>query len=145
MPIYSVPSDCAIHCPISPARQFINLITTIKSILSRLLPLPLSSPRCCQFTHFYAHLPPSLRAPAPHETQLDSIHHFFDDLPFICHSLWFFPQAALIMFLMSRCYSCFVLFHIFCIIKFTPIIASWLPASALQKCPVSTKHLRLLN
>jgi hypothetical protein len=32
MPIYFVPSDCAIHCLISPAREFINVISTIKSI-----------------------------------------------------------------------------------------------------------------
>jgi hypothetical protein len=31
MPIYSVPPDCAIHCLLSPARQFINLISTIKA------------------------------------------------------------------------------------------------------------------
>ena len=30
--IYSLPSDCAIHCLISPARQLINLISTRKSI-----------------------------------------------------------------------------------------------------------------
>ena len=32
MRIYSVLSDCVIHCLISPAKQFINLISTIKSI-----------------------------------------------------------------------------------------------------------------
>ena len=34
MPIYSDPSDWAIHCLVSPARKIINLISTIKSILT---------------------------------------------------------------------------------------------------------------
>jgi hypothetical protein len=32
MSIYSVPSDCAMHSLISPAKQFINLIAAVKSM-----------------------------------------------------------------------------------------------------------------
>jgi hypothetical protein len=66
--------------------------------------------------HRNAHLSPPLRAPVTTVTRTcmcsDSpgLHHFPDDLPYICHSLWFLPQALLFQFHVCIVrVSCFVL------------------------------------
>ena len=60
-------------------------------LLSRVLPLwPLGH----QAARYGAHLSPSLRAPARHQTHLDSITSLYT----VCHSLWLLPQASLFLF-----------------------------------------------
>jgi hypothetical protein len=72
----------------------------------------------CRLCHVF----PSSRSPALDVASLliitrtciswesPGLHHLPDYLPYICHSLWFFPQALLILFLcfMSVCYLCFM-------------------------------------
>ena len=67
-----------------------------------------------QAAHYGAHLSPSLRVSAHHQTHLDSIPSLII-FP-TCHSLWFLPQASLFLFhvcvlfvVLSLSYDLFIL------------------------------------
>jgi hypothetical protein len=82
-----------------------------------------------QAASYGVHLSPSLRAPARHQTHLDS-HHFPDNLPYVCHSLWFLPQALLFLFHVCVLLVFLVLYYVtFILLKHSlPELASRLSA-----------------
>ena len=65
-----------------------------ESRYTRILPL---RPLGHQAADYPTHLSPSSRAPAPHDTHLDSITSL-NYLPYICRSPWFFPLELLALF-----------------------------------------------
>ena len=85
--------------------------TRMRGITSRILPLRRSRSPVCLL----------LRTPVTIVTRPSSssdspgLHHLPEYLPDNCHSLWFFPQVLLFMFLcfMSLHYSCFLFCSMF--------------------------------
>ena len=107
------------------------------SKLSHLLPLLLSGARCHQLSNHYTHLPPSLRAPAPHDTHLDSIIFLITSptvylsLPLVLFSgvivsVSVFHVYTLLVFLVLFHVRLFIKLHLECF----PKSLEWVPTSA---------------
>jgi hypothetical protein len=86
-------------------------------VLSRVLPL---RPLGHQAARYGAHLSPLLRA----LWHSPGLHHFPGYLPYICHSLWFLPQALLFLFLCHVC-ALLVSYFVLTLWLFIKTLTTW--------------------
>jgi hypothetical protein len=85
-------------------------------------------PLWCSFSPVYL----LLHTPATIVTRTcvsPGLHHFYDSLPYICHSLWIFPQAVLVSHVQTLLLFCIVLF----IIKVTPCTCFLTPSVCITQ------------